>query len=225
MPRRREVAVTWVRLDDSFADHPKLAGLDDRSFRFFVWCLCYSARHLTDGFVSEATLARPFGDHRATKKRDRDRVRMVLVRSGLWHEVEGGIQIHDFLDFNPSRASVLEERQRAAERQARWRERQKRKRNAVDNAVTDKGRKAYPDPSPKGEGEGGGALVGAPPPPDEIFEANGQPCIVCERTGLPVLMHAGQWWCGPCLADYDRPGGQIELGQIEQLLAGEEPAT
>ena len=66
------------------------------------------------------------------------------------------------------------------------------------------------------------------PPPDEtpIFEANGQPCIVCERTGLPVRMYAGQWLCEPCLADYDRRGGQIELGQIEPFtsLAAEEVA-
>jgi hypothetical protein len=39
--------VTWVKLDDGFAEHENVAEIDDRAFRWFVWSLCYAARHLT----------------------------------------------------------------------------------------------------------------------------------------------------------------------------------
>lgn len=48
--------MSWVRLDDGFADHPKIAALDDRAFRIHIWALCYSARHLTDGFLAQEVL-------------------------------------------------------------------------------------------------------------------------------------------------------------------------
>jgi hypothetical protein len=194
--------VSWVRIDDGFAEHPKVARLDDRSFRLLVWCLCYSARQLTDGFVDDQALRRsPFGA-RAT------RLVVTLGRladAGLIEPVEGGIEIHDFGDYNPDRASVLKKREQARERQARWLEKKKKKQpspNASPNASHNAN--PHPDPAPKGAGRQAPPLEGAPPP--------GQSCFACERTERPVLMHAGQWWCEPCLADYDGPGGRTELG-------------
>jgi hypothetical protein len=207
--------VTWVKLDDGFADHPKIAGLDDRSFRLFVWCLCYSARHLTDGFVADRVLRRcPYG----TRAARREVTLGHLAGTDLIERVEGGIQIHDFLVYNPNRASVLENRQRAAERKRRSRAKQKSQRHGVTKPGRVTPVTAHPTPSPK-KGEGGGALEARRPPPETT-------CFVCERAGLPVQMHAGQWWCAPCLADYDRRGGQIELGQIEPFtsLAAEDVA-
>lgn len=42
-----------------------------------------------------------------------------LVAAGLWEPMEGGWQIHDYLDYNPSRDQVLEERE--AQHQAKVR--------------------------------------------------------------------------------------------------------
>jgi hypothetical protein len=218
--------VSWVRLDDGFAEHPKVARLDDRAFRLLVWCLCYSARQLTDGFVDDQALRRsPFGA-RAT------RLVVTLGRladAGLIKRVEGGIEIHDFGDYNPDRASVLKKREQARERQARWLEK-KKKNQPSNNASTNASPNAnpHPDPAPKGAGREAPPLGGAPPPNETpVFEAKGQPCFVCERMGLPVLLHAGQWFCQTCLADYDRTGGRVELGQVEPYasLAGEESAA
>lgn len=36
--------MTCVKLDDAFADHPKVVGLTDRAFRVHVRALCYCGR-------------------------------------------------------------------------------------------------------------------------------------------------------------------------------------
>jgi hypothetical protein len=38
-----------------------------------------------------------------------------LVAVGLWHEIPGGYEVHDFLDYNPSRAEVLARREATKE--------------------------------------------------------------------------------------------------------------
>jgi hypothetical protein len=88
--------MTWTRLADDFYDHPKIVALSDRAFRAYVIGLCYSSRHLTDGVVP-GNLVPP-------------RASAELVEGGLWEKVPKGFEIHDYLVFNPSKASVLEDR-------------------------------------------------------------------------------------------------------------------
>jgi hypothetical protein len=95
----------WLRLDDAFVEHPKVIGLSDLAFRLHIKGLCYSSRYLTDGHVPETAVK----DSKLTKE---------LTRSGLWAKAEGGWLIHDFLEYNPSREQVLEDRRRARERRA-----------------------------------------------------------------------------------------------------------
>jgi hypothetical protein len=52
----------------------------------------------------------------------------------LWREVPDGYEVHDFLDYNPSKEKVDAERAAAAERQRRGRERQRLSRR--DSRVT-----------------------------------------------------------------------------------------
>lgn len=108
--------MTWVRLDDAFPEHPKVLALGDdyeAGVALHVRGLCYCARNLTDGHVP----ARMFREDAATIAR--------LVEVGMWHEAEGGFVIHDYLDYNPSRAEALAlaEARSAAGRlgaEARW---------------------------------------------------------------------------------------------------------
>ena len=88
--------MTWVRLDDSFPTHPKISRLSDAQFRYYVIALCYSSRHLTDGLVIPESLPRTHPS-----------VRVALVAAGLFEETPNGLTIHDFLDFQRSRAEVL----------------------------------------------------------------------------------------------------------------------
>jgi hypothetical protein len=95
--------VTWVRLDDGMSDHPKIAALSNAALGAMVRALCYCARNLTDGFVPFKVLGRY-----STAKERAD-----LVTSGVLDEVAGGYQIHDYLDYQPSKAEVLAEREQA----------------------------------------------------------------------------------------------------------------
>lgn len=88
--------MTWVRLDDSFPTHPKISRLSDAQFRYYVIALCYASRHLTDGLVIPEALPRTHPS-----------VPVALVAAGLFEKTPNGLIIHDFLDFQRSRAEVL----------------------------------------------------------------------------------------------------------------------
>lgn len=92
--------MSWVRLDDGFPDHPKVVNLSVSARWGFVAGLCYCASYLTDGFIPERK-AREFAARGVTD----------LVTAGLWEQVPNGYQVHDYLDYNPSRNDVTEHRQ------------------------------------------------------------------------------------------------------------------
>lgn len=105
----------WVKLDDRFPSHRKVALLPDRAFRLHVSAICWCAENLTDGRIAERELpliAKVRGIKSAAKE---------LETAGLWDRIEGGWEIHDYLDYNPSREQVLAERKKNAERQERFR--------------------------------------------------------------------------------------------------------
>lgn len=95
--------MTWARLDDGFDEHPKVVARSDRAFRAHVRGIVYCARNLTNGFVPEAA---------AVQLRGRPAVD-ELVLAGLWEQVDGGYRIHDYLDYHPTRAKVLADREAA----------------------------------------------------------------------------------------------------------------
>lgn len=115
--------MTWFRVDDSFADHPKVVALDDgpcRADALALWLLSGSrvGRWNLDGFISRVEVKRF-----AFKPKAADE----LVRVGLWVAAEGGYRFHDWLDRNPSREQVEEERAKTNARVTAFR---KRKSNA-----------------------------------------------------------------------------------------------
>lgn len=98
--------MSWFRCDDQLADHPKVMALGDlRRPAIGLWTMCgtYCARHLTDGFVSRQVVAM-YAD------RDLKKLTDALVKAGLFIPVDGGWQLHDYLDWNPSREKVLKDR-------------------------------------------------------------------------------------------------------------------
>jgi len=112
--------MTWTKLDDHFPDHPKILAAGPTAELLHIHALIYCNKHLTDGFLpSDAVKRLIHVNARGPAER--------LVDLGLWEKVVGGYQIHDFLEWNPSREKVLAERARSAARQAKSR---------VSNAVT-----------------------------------------------------------------------------------------
>ncbi len=114
----------WVRLDDRFPSHRKVALLSDRAFRLYVAALCWSSENLTEGRISDRELphvARLRGIKTAAKE---------LEDARLWDRAGDGWDIHDFLEYNPDRARVQADREANAARQKAWRERKRAEREA-----------------------------------------------------------------------------------------------
>jgi hypothetical protein len=95
-----------IALDDNIEDHPKFAGLSNDAFALWVRCVGYCRRNVTDGFVpGPAALARA-----RTASAKKAIAELLKVSPGcsnpLWREVDGGYQIHDYLEWNPSKEQV-----------------------------------------------------------------------------------------------------------------------
>jgi hypothetical protein len=110
------VTVPHAKFDDRFAEHPKVASLSDAAFRLHVAGILYCARLLTDGLIDKDEVSRLVRRFRKTALAE-------LVDKGLWHE-HGSIhcyEIHDYLQWNDSRAEVEERRERARKNaRKRW---------------------------------------------------------------------------------------------------------
>jgi hypothetical protein len=101
--------MTWIRVDDHFADHPKVMALGrDRLSGLGLWHVAasYSARYLTDGYVP-ASFVKAQAPQRLI-------ARMVEVR--LFKVAGENYLLHDWLEYNPSREKVMGERQAAKDR-------------------------------------------------------------------------------------------------------------
>ena len=111
--------MTWVKIDDTFPNHPKVVGLTDKAFRIHISGLCYCGTYLTDGFIPMTIAGRLANEDMSYVSE--------LVKAGLWREAieENGFRIHDYLAHQTSKTQVEEKRQTVRERQKRYRERQK----------------------------------------------------------------------------------------------------
>lgn len=130
--------MAWARIDDAMPAHRKFRHLDDAPAAW-LWQagVCFASKYLTDGFLDERDVAG--GLESAIRLRSPLKLAERLVAVGLWERVEGGFQVHDYLDYNPSREQVLADRQRHRDRQASYRQRQR-----------DASRDASPTASPTG---------------------------------------------------------------------------
>ena len=91
--------MSWVKVDDGLPDHPKFLALGrDRlaAIGALVTMLAYCNRYLTDGAVP-----------RAAAQRIPVRLLARLQRVGVIDPAEDGWTIHDYNDYQPSKAEVL----------------------------------------------------------------------------------------------------------------------
>lgn len=103
----------WVRLDDNLDSHRKVRRAGNEAFGVWTRSLCYSAGALTDGHVDPEWLQERVGSKAVSRMAE------LLVVSGLWEPNSDGWVIHDYLDHNPTRASVLAKRKTDAQRKAK----------------------------------------------------------------------------------------------------------
>lgn len=97
--------MAWVRLDDGFADHPKILAAGPFALVAQVRALCYCARHLTDGHLPKSAVKTIFAGLSTLTARQ-----MCLAQ--LWHKNGSGFIIHDYLKYNPSRVDTLQLREK-----------------------------------------------------------------------------------------------------------------
>ena len=121
--------MAWIRLDDQFADHPKIADAGPLASWLHVKALVHCGRYLTDGKLSRAVVASLVnwagvfvdagGGDLAGSCAMPDNLKLAdhLCDCGIWeHAKGGGYEIHDYLEHQPSKAQVLAERERTRNR-------------------------------------------------------------------------------------------------------------
>jgi hypothetical protein len=170
----------WVRIDDGFADHPKIARIGPFGTWMQIQALCYANKNLTDGFIPFA-VARGFmaradrvdgegriwttGEFSGVVGHDPDDTDWpeLLVEVGIWEPRPGGYQIHDYPEYQLTKAEILAIRGATRARVERYRGRRNAVTNAVGNAVGNGvgNSPPNPNPNPKEEEEKGSVSVRA----------------------------------------------------------------
>lgn len=145
--------MTWFRVDDGFAQHPKVLGIPrkDRAAAVGLWLLAgvWVARNGRDGRVP-GYLPTEFGCP--------PRLAGVLVEAGLWLADGDGWVFHEWAEYQWTREKLEAERAKTAERVSRWRAR----RRGDDEDDPPPGDGVTP-PTGNGGGNGGGNAVATLP--------------------------------------------------------------
>jgi hypothetical protein len=127
----------WVRIDDHFDEHPKLAAAGPLAWALWMAGLAYCNRNLTDGFIPFSTahglvswmhLGAPDeqGHERIVKicvtcgmhgeDVTSDYVIDLLLTYELWEQVSGGYYVHDYPEYQRTKAEIESSRQSYSER-------------------------------------------------------------------------------------------------------------
>jgi hypothetical protein len=128
--------MAWFALDDGFDTHPKVRKAGNAAVGLFVRLGVHATRHLTEGHL-DGDIVRQYGTEPNVRK---------LIAVGMLHgaghtcprcvqPAEGDYVIHDYLDYNKSRAQIEAAREAARKRQNRGRENARRNRNEHGNGA------------------------------------------------------------------------------------------
>jgi hypothetical protein len=118
--------VTWTKIGDEIWSDPDLTGLSDRAFRLQVNCYAYSSDKLTDGRLDARQVEQVAfmfgltGDDLKTAISE-------LVHNGQWTEDLHGYVLVRYLEQNPTREKVIDDRRKNREKQAAWLKKHRRR--------------------------------------------------------------------------------------------------
>lgn len=116
--------MTWFKVDDGFAFHPKAIEAGNAALGLWVRAGAWCGANLTDG-----ALPRHMIGTLGAQARDARR----LVQVGLWVETGTGYRFHEWGLMQPTKADVEAERAANRARQKAWRD---KKRNGVTDDVS-----------------------------------------------------------------------------------------
>jgi len=121
--------MAWVRIDDSYGRNPKILSAGPLCRDLYILALCWCNNQLSDGYIPSSIICTLSPGLRAA-----GRVAARLVELGLWEQVDGGYQVHDYAEYQPTRAQVMAQREAGAARQRRSQLR--RQSHVTDTSVT-----------------------------------------------------------------------------------------
>jgi len=104
--------MAWTRIDDKFLNNIKIQKAGALGMALYLAGLIHCNTNLTDGFIDEDVLPSLYG---MTFQSKRNRSAEKLVELKLWHKVQGGYEVNDFLDFNRSKDQIEVIKQKRAE--------------------------------------------------------------------------------------------------------------
>lgn len=107
----------WFKLAANYADDPKIVAAGEQAELLFVRALAYCAREETAGHVSK-NLVKRLASSNANRRAN------MLVKVGLWVEVEDGYQIKRWADWQSELDALAARRQADRERKRAQRERE-----------------------------------------------------------------------------------------------------
>jgi hypothetical protein len=111
----------WFKVDDNLALHAKVLTAGNGAMGLWVRAGAWSMQQLTDGFVPNA-IAATLGTKGEAGR---------LVSAGLWDQKDDGYQFHEWEQRQPSRVQLHAERDAAAERKRKSRERRESEKRGV----------------------------------------------------------------------------------------------
>lgn len=119
----------YLNKDDGFPEHEKIDVLSDGAYRLHDSGMHYCARKLTDGLIPERRVDRLKPNYKPTQLKE-------LLSGGLWHKggegcgtehcltgQAGEYVVHDYLQWNQSRAWWEARRDAETQRKAEYRAR------------------------------------------------------------------------------------------------------
>jgi hypothetical protein len=158
--------MAWVKLDDHFPEHPKVAELGDEAPLcgwLYVCGLAWCNRHLTDGRIPKAMVPR-LATFRGLQVSEMsiytEELARKLVDAGLWEDAGDAYQVHDYLEYQPSKKAsgkLSQARSKVGKQgaRARWQADSKhdgkRHGKPVANTMANGMAKTCPDPDPDPE--------------------------------------------------------------------------
>jgi hypothetical protein len=114
--------MAWVKITDDFYDHDKFLTLTPPADSLWMRSLAWANRRQSDGHLPVQALTNLFNPNGLVWSSGEavtlESVADELVATGLWEEspTGAGYQIHDYLDYQPSKADLTGKREASRQR-------------------------------------------------------------------------------------------------------------
>lgn len=111
--------MAWVRIDDRCRTNPKIQKSGTAGYVLWLAALQWCNENAGDGIIPKcvlSTLWSPLGERFYAKKAAKK-----LTAAGLWIEHDDHFEIHDYLEYQPSRAQIIAKKEAAKMRQQKHR--------------------------------------------------------------------------------------------------------